>query len=443
VRRIVYDLTYAARGNSGIPRDTRSIAEILGRFENFEVDFVFSPKGFSPKRKIPRKEDPITQSFILNAIFQDTPNLFGNFLSIKSFRTLMQTLSPWPYLVLEKLTSDSARTLLEKLEFKNLNANNHMKFSIIGVSYAARFARPKILGRFKIKTKGADFYIQQHVDPIKVNSKTKHIVRLHDTLPISHPFFFSPQAQKAFSLGLSQLLKNQKILWVMDTEASKNDFLKNFGVHRQVEVIPCEIGSNFDLQKALKAVKNKKKAKNIYLCVNTIEPRKNVKMVIDSFLNSLDTSQKNIEDELIIAGKYGWMEEDLIKRLRSGYYGKQIIFIENANETQIQNLYGNADFVISASQAEGFGLPPLEGMLFGCLPIVSNIPQHRETMREKAIYFDVNEEALSDAIRYSRKMTPARRSKLGLEAHRYIIKHYSAKNLAQKWSKLLDDQLTK
>jgi glycosyltransferase involved in cell wall biosynthesis len=315
----------------------------------------------------------------------------------------------------------------------------------MGVSYAARFARPKIFGRFRIKTKGIDFYIQQQIDPIRVGSNTNHIVRLHDILPITHPFFFSPMAQKAFREGLSKLLSDQKIIWVMDTEVSKKEFLNNFGVERKVEVIPCEVGANFDMQNALTAVKNKNKDKNknknknIYINVNTIEPRKNVEMVIGGFLNSISESKNKIQDELFIIGSYGWMQEGLIKRLRSGFYGKNIVFIEDAQDFRLQELYEKADFLISASQAEGFGLPPLEAMFFGCLPIVSNLPQHRETMRDKALYFELNEQALSDAISDSRKISKVRRAKLGLEAHQYVVKYFCRKTLSAKWSQLLDD----
>ena len=441
MRKVIYDLTYAARGKSGIPRDTRSVAEILCEMKNTEIDFVLSPKGFNSKKKFSRRQEPINQSVLVNKLFQDPTNLFSKTVSWNLFRIAIQAISIWPDIILERLSNSNSRVVFNQINLKNLKNSLNRNVSLMGVSYASRFARPKILGRFRIKTKGVDFYIQQQIDPIKVSSNTNHIVRLHDILPITHPFFFSLVAQKAFREGLSKLLSDQKIIWVMDTEASKQEFLNNFGIERMVEVIPCEVGANFDMQNALTAVKNKNKNKNknIYVNVNTIEPRKNVEMVIGAFLKSISQSKNKIHDELIIIGSYGWMQDELIKRLRSGFYGKNVVFIEDAQDFQLQEFYANADFLISASKAEGFGLPPLEAMFFGCLPIVSNLPQHHETMRDKALYFELNTQALSDAISNSRKISKIRRAKLGLEAHNYVVKHFSKKTLAPKWSQLLDD----
>jgi glycosyltransferase involved in cell wall biosynthesis len=441
VHKVIYDLTYAARGKSGIPRDTRSVAEILCQMKNIKIDFVISPKGFNSKRKFSRRQEPFNQSNLVNKLFQDSTNLFSKIVNWNLIQIIFQAISIWPYIILERLTDNNAQVVFNQIKLKNLDSKLNTNISLMGVSYAARFARPKILGRFRIKTKGVDFYIQQQIDPIKVGSNTNHIVRLHDILPITHPFFFTLVAQKAFSEGLSKLLVDQKIIWVMDTDSSKQEFHNIFGFERKVEVIPCEVGANFDLENALKAVKNKNKNKNknIYINVNTIEPRKNVEMVISAFLKSISKSKNKIQDELIIVGSYGWMQDVLIQRLRSGFYGKNIVFFEDPQDSQLQELYEKADFLISASQAEGFGLPPLEAMFFGCLPIVSNLPQHRETMRDKAVYFELNEQALSDAISNSRKISKVRRAKLGVEAHNYVVKNFSKKSLALKWSQLLDD----
>jgi alpha-1,2-rhamnosyltransferase len=160
-------------------------------------------------------------------------------------------------------------------------------------------------------------------------------------------------------------------------------------------------------------------------------------MVINSFLKSLKEDNTKFANELIIAGSYGWMEEELISKLRAGYYGQKIKFIENPDDSVIEELYKSANFVISASEAEGFGLPPLEGMLFGCLPIVSNLPQHHENMGNKAIYFDLSENSLLDAISTSKKIPQTVRRKLALDAHNYVRNEFSHEALIIKWKKLL------
>jgi glycosyltransferase involved in cell wall biosynthesis len=439
MRKVIYDLTYAARGKSGIPKDTRSVAEILEHLDETSVDYVISPKNFVSKYSLRNKFNPMRSSKIVNSIFVPRPNLFSKNPTSYLFRSFFQSLSFQPYIQLERIGFRAASAALKHIGLNEAKHRGNPNVSVMKISYAARFARPKFLGPFRINTKNSDFYIQQQIDPIKVGSSTHHIVRLHDILPITHPFFFSEKAQLAFRRGLANLLSNEKITWVMDTEASKIEFLEIFGNHTKVEVIPCEVGYGLNPLGALASIKNKNKNKNknIYLCVNTIEPRKNIGMVINSFLSSLSENEKKLKDELVIVGTYGWMEEELIFRLRSGFYGEQITFLEKAQEFQVEELYKSADFVISASEAEGFGLPPLEGMLFGCIPIVSNLPQHHETMGNKAIYFDLNEKSLSIAIAKSRNISIPQRRKLGLEAHSHVRDKYNHDILKKDWERLL------
>ena len=441
MRRIMYDLTYAARGRSGIPKDTRSVARILENLDNTSVEFVISPKNFVSRYSLRSKRSPIISSKIVNSIFLPRPNLFLKNPHSYLFRSFIQSLSLLPTIKLAEIDVRWVYALLKNIDLNRTHKQGFPQISVMKISYAARFARPKFLGPFRIKTKEVEFYIQQQIDPVKVNSKTIHIVRLHDILPITHPFFFSETAQLAFRRGLDALLDNEKIVWVMDTIASKDEFREIFGMNLNVEVIPCEVGYGLNPLSALESVevKNKhlKNFGNIYLCVNTIEPRKNVAMIINSFLSSLNEGDTKHNDELIVVGTYGWMEDELISRLRSGSYGDQVKFIEKAEEFQVEKLYKSSNFVISASEAEGFGLPPLEGMLFGCIPIVSNLPQHHETMGSKAIYFDLNESSLSDAISTSRQLSISERQKLALDSHKYVISKFSHEVIKQDWEKLL------
>jgi glycosyltransferase involved in cell wall biosynthesis len=436
MKRVMYDITYAARGRSGIPKDTRSVAEILLNMDDVELEFLISPKNFVSRYSIGSKLNAVKESKNIYSIFSSSPNVFWKTPVVSIVRSFIQSVSLQPFVKMEEISQRTLVSVLKQIGIKLPAKKRSLRIFMLRISYAARFARPRLLGQFRIRISDNHFYIQQQIDPIKVSRKSKHIVRLHDVLPIAHPYFFSENAQLAFRRGLASLLSNRKIIWVMDTEASKKEFLEMFGTEKYVEVIPCEVGYGLNPQTAIQSIKNKNKNKNknTFLCVNTIEPRKNVGMIVNAFLYSL--GQKT-NDELIIVGSYGWMEEELISRLRSGFYGNQIKFIERAEEFQVEELFKKADFVISASEAEGFGLPPLEGMLFGCLPIVSDLPQHRETMGSKAIYFGLNEQSLSIAISTARKISISERQKLGLSAHHYVQNRFSHAVLKKKWMQLL------
>lgn len=57
-------------------------------------------------------------------------------------------------------------------------------------------------------------------------------------------------------------------------------------------------------------------------------------------------------------------------------------------DDQLQKMYQNALLSVYPSLYEGFGLPPLESMTYGCPAICSDIPALREVSEDAALYVD-------------------------------------------------------
>jgi hypothetical protein len=49
--KILYEITYATRGQSGIPRDTKALAKIMVETEKIQTDFLLNPRSYSRRRK--------------------------------------------------------------------------------------------------------------------------------------------------------------------------------------------------------------------------------------------------------------------------------------------------------------------------------------------------------------------------------------------------------
>nr|WP_298872088.1 glycosyltransferase family 1 protein [uncultured Bradyrhizobium sp.] len=73
-----------------------------------------------------------------------------------------------------------------------------------------------------------------------------------------------------------------------------------------------------------------------------------------------------------------------------------IIMAGRLTDNEIAALYAHASAFVFPSLYEGFGVPPLEAMLFGCPVIASTAAAVRETCGDAAAYFDAND---SDALR--------------------------------------------
>jgi glycosyltransferase involved in cell wall biosynthesis len=70
-----------------------------------------------------------------------------------------------------------------------------------------------------------------------------------------------------------------------------------------------------------------------------------------------------------------------------------------ASDDDIVSAYRSAHGVICPSRFEGFGLTPMEGIAMGKLVIASDIPPHREFVRQQARFFQPEDDrALAEAI---------------------------------------------
>ena len=128
---------------------------------------------------------------------------------------------------------------------------------------------------------------------------------------------------------------------------------------------------------------------NIYLTVGTIEPRKNHQYLLDAF-DSLWA--KGGDMILCCVGKCGWKNDDVLVRIRKHkLYGKNLFLWNDLNDDELGFCYQNAQMLLFASHAEGFGLPIIEGLNFGLPVMASDIPVHREVGKNNVEYFDLSD----------------------------------------------------
>lgn len=114
------------------------------------------------------------------------------------------------------------------------------------------------------------------------------------------------------------------------------------------------------------------------LAVSSMDPRKNFIRLVEAFNKIEDKSLK-----LYIIGMKSQVfnTPDMQKLV-----GKNIYLPGYVDDQALQKMYQNALLSVYPSLYEGFGLPPLESMTFGCPVINSNIPALREVSEDGALY---------------------------------------------------------
>jgi len=131
-------------------------------------------------------------------------------------------------------------------------------------------------------------------------------------------------------------------------------------------------------------------AKKPYLLyVGTLQPRKNITTLIQAFA-ILKKQQPQLE--LIIAGKKGWMYEPVFRAVENLGLEDSVFFTGFVSDQQLAFLYQNALCLVLPSYYEGFGLPILEAMSFGCPVISSFSASLPEIGGEACLYFDPKNE---------------------------------------------------
>ena len=103
------------------------------------------------------------------------------------------------------------------------------------------------------------------------------------------------------------------------------------------------------------------------LTVGTVEPRKNLPLLIDSF-----ERMQSFDGLLVIAGRLGWKVEPILDRIRRSPRAAAIRLIQTVDDETLPALYAGAELFLITSFYEGFGFPPLEAMACGTPVLSSN-----------------------------------------------------------------------
>jgi len=116
------------------------------------------------------------------------------------------------------------------------------------------------------------------------------------------------------------------------------------------------------------------------LFVSTIEPRKNLDLLLDAF-EALPVTLREHHD-LVVAGPIGWASDRTIHRLRD------VRYLGYIPEAHLAALTAAATVFAYPSLYEGFGFPVVQAMAVGVPVITSNVSSLPEVAGEAALLVD-------------------------------------------------------
>lgn len=202
---------------------------------------------------------------------------------------------------------------------------------------------------------------------------TASVITVHDLSFKKYPQFYSFRENLIFRYLLPLSLKQAKAI-IVPSKFTKDELIKYFPSEKNKIFILYE-GPNQSFfpikkQQAKKIIKNKYHINSPFiLTINSKDKKKNINQV-------LKISKKI---KIVIVGS-----DNNIKNKKQ----KNLIFLKNIPNDDLNLLFNACEFFISLSFYEGFNLPIIEALKTRTPVIASDIPVHRELYDNLITYYN-------------------------------------------------------
>lgn len=196
---------------------------------------------------------------------------------------------------------------------------------------------------------------------------------------------------------------------------SRNRIINQFKIDKsKVHVVYNGVSEQFlntksvSIGKKQQVIEKYKLPSNFLMCLATLEPRKNMKLLIEAYLEL--KAQKAIDYTLVLAGRKGWKLEDAIGN-NAEVFKESVRLTGFIDDDDLPILYSLAKAFVFPSIYEGFGIPVIEAMSCGTTVICSDSSSLPEVVCDAGILFkNKSKDSLKEAILKFKNMSNEERS---------------------------------
>lgn len=215
------------------------------------------------------------------------------------------------------------------------------------------------------------FHATEHLLPQLTRARS--VFTLHDTAYLLFPKYHLLQNRLYLTLMMPRFLARADAV-IAVSENTQRDALRFYRLDpAKVHVIPEGVEPRFqpeaNPQSLIEIKKRYRLPERFILCVSTIEPRKNLPLLLEAYAA---LRPRCPEVGLVLAGGKGWLYESFFERLRSLGLENHVTLTGYVPEADLPGLINCAEVFAYPSKFEGFGLPPLEAMACGVPVVCSN-----------------------------------------------------------------------
>lgn len=256
------------------------------------------------------------------------------------------------------------------------------------------------------------------------SKKARIIYTVYDLIPFLYPEFL-PQFYKSNFIIIAKCffrkLFEKADLIITISENTKNDLINYMNIKEEkIKVVYLASRENFYPIKdktLIKPVLDEYKINSPYiLFIGTLEPKKNLPLLIEAYSKLPDKIKKDYL--LVLAGNKGWKYDNIFKKIKELNLYNRVIHTDYIPEEKLPLLLNGATLLVYPSLYEGFGLPPLEAMSCGIPVITSNNSSLPEIIGDAGIMIDpkdVNQLTESMSFLLENPQQREKLSKLGIK----------------------------
>lgn len=324
-----------------------------------------------------------TESYIRNLITgfatYDDRNEYTLFVSRDNADSFNSYTRINPGIRLEICPIDSSNRII-RIAWENLKLDNLAKKTGVDVMFIPVYSMPH-----KKKSNGIPY-----------------VVTIHDLQGLHYPEYFT-NIRLGFLKRKWKYASEEADRIVAISNFTKRDIVENYKAASDKVITiynPVITGESAPISELSKWGL---KTDEYYYCVSSLLPHKNLYTLIDTFAERFANRKKKGHEEILVISGVGGesvAKAELVKKIESLGIKDNIRFTGFVSDAERNLLYQNCRAFLFPSVFEGFGMPPIEALMFGRPTVTTEKTCLKEVTCSKAIYvkdpFDTKE--WSDAI---------------------------------------------
>ncbi len=219
------------------------------------------------------------------------------------------------------------------------------------------------------------------------------------------------------------------------SESSKRELIRLFSIESE------RIFVNYLGVDRLESVDHYVGGGDYLLYVGQMFPRRHAKETIQAF-EKIAPQFPNFKFVMVGMDKYRPPQiRRLVETVKNHLGDQRIVWKEYVPQKELDGLYQGARTVIYVSDREAFGLPPMEGLSHGVVPVVADTPVNRELYDDLAFFVEMPATVDSIAHALARTLTDQEARQRISGQSRRILEKYTWGKHAKKWINVTEETI--